>query len=93
MYKLLISLSFSCRLGAVMCMGVTAGAYILTQFAVRYLSSLFSFHISITCYHLTKTYIDHLSIIFGTDEIQIPCDGVDSCFSNMQSSMLDGVVI
>lgn len=28
--------SFSlCRLGAVMCMGVTAGAYILTRFAVR----------------------------------------------------------
>jgi hypothetical protein len=31
-----MSLSLSLRLGAVMCLGVTAGAYILTLFAVSF---------------------------------------------------------
>lgn len=35
MFVVIAVFIFFCRLGAVMCMGVTAGAYILTLFAVR----------------------------------------------------------
>ncbi|PQM38401.1 pollen-specific protein SF21 [Prunus yedoensis var. nudiflora] len=37
-FAYIISVLLAMRLGAVMCMGVTAGAYILTQFAMKYRS-------------------------------------------------------
>lgn len=83
----LYSLSLS-RLGAVMCLGVTAGAYILTLFAVSF-SSFYG------CVSVLLSINFDLVVIycFIADEVLATCYGSDSCFPSMQSTILDRMVM
>lgn len=75
------------RLGAVMCLGVTAGAYILTLFAVSCSPRRLYLCIS------PLVLIRKITYCFTAAKILAACYGPYSCFPCMQSTILDGVVM
>lgn len=74
------------RLKEVMCVGVTAGAYILTLFAVSCQYSA----ISMFCAFLL---IMEFSNFHLADEVQRTSAWVNSCFSHLQSSFVDWMAL
>lgn len=83
-----------------MCMGVTAGAYILTLFAVSQLPwhsvKKFSFPFYVSN-EISKCSFVFLEIIFCVfvliDEIQATCPWVNTCFTPLQSALMDRMVV
>lgn len=65
-------------------MGVTAGAYILTLFAVSSLNR---------CHHGSHTMLVNVSPNCLADEIRRAGSWVDTGLSSVQSSVVDGVVL
>lgn len=75
------------RLGAVMCLGVTAGAYILTLFAVSHSPSV------VVSMSLSISFDQQSCVLLTADKILTTCYGSDSCFPAVQSTILDRVVM
>lgn len=83
------------RLGKVMCMGVTAGAYVLTLFAVSYfpvVCVLFLFSWFIYSY-LIWSSDEEIFTLFFPDKIYTKGYGFDAHFPFVPSTILDRMVV
>ena len=94
-FFLVVTFLFFFRLDAVMCMGVTAGAYILTLFAVCFPpwrgSQDFLLDDSKFCIDLVFNGVFYFAL--ATDEIQTTCPWLDTYFPSMQCTLLDRMAV